>query len=114
MAKYGFEGSFFGQDGSAYMSTGAKGSMGITAEQTAGGVIGTPVVSVPGASSQLAESMPTVPVMAGDTSAMSSDAPVPAQGDPMTGLGLDFIASTGAGQGSVHAPHPNSAARRPA
>ena len=39
---------------------------------------------------------------------MSSDAPVPSTGDPMTGLGLDFIAATGAGQGSVHTSHPGA------
>jgi hypothetical protein len=56
--------------------------------------------------------MPRLSVTAGDTSAMSSDAPVPPGGDPLTGLGLDFIASTGAGQGTVVTPHHPGAARR--
>jgi hypothetical protein len=96
----------------AIAQTGAPGSPGITAAETAGPEVGRPVVSVPGASSQVPESMPRLSVTAGDTSAMSSDAPVPPGGDPLTGLGLDFIASTGAGQGTVVTPHHPGAARR--
>ena len=93
-------------------STGAPGMAGITAEMDAGGVVGTPIVSAPFASSQVPENMPRLPVTAGDTCSMSSDAPVPSGGgDPMTGLGLGFIAATGAGQGSGHTVHPNSTAR---
>jgi hypothetical protein len=55
--------------------------------------------------------MPTVPVLAGDTSGMSSDAPVPATGDPLTGLGLDSIADTGAGHSHAHAQNPNAGQR---
>ena len=101
-----------GVDPGPFYSTGAPGSPGITAQETAGPVVGRPVVSVPFASSQVPENMPTVAVTSGDTSAMSSDAPVPSTGDPMTGLKLDFIASTGAG--ACHAgqvEHPNSNAR---
>ena len=92
--------------------TGAPGSSGITAEMDAGPVVGRPVVSALFMSSQVPENMPTTTVSAGDTCSMSSDAPVPSGGDPMTGLKLDFIASTGAGQGHVvGAGNPNSQSR---
>jgi hypothetical protein len=82
--------------------SGAPGSEGISAAETAGPELGRPVVSNPYGSSQVAANMPTVQVLAGDTCSLSSDAPVPSSGgDPLTGLGLDAIASTGAGQGSV-------------
>ena len=109
MARYGFEGSFFGQDGSNYTSTGAPGSPVAAPESTQGPVVGSPAVLGPYQSAQLP--VTRVDVTAGDTSAMSSDGPVPSTGDPLTGLGLDFIASTGAGQGSTTARHPNSTAR---
>jgi hypothetical protein len=89
----------------AIADSGAPGTPGITAAQFAGGVVGTPVVSVPYASSQLAESRPTVGVMAGDTCSLSSDAPVPPGGDPLTGLSLAQVAETGAGSGTVITPH---------
>lgn len=89
--------------------TGAPGSQVAGPESSAGPVIGEPVVSAPFDSSQVAASMPRVPVMAGDTCSMPSDAPVPASGDPMTGLSQAFVTQTGAGQGSAgqHA-HPNA------
>lgn len=104
-----YEVSQFGLDASAYTSSGAPGSPGVTAGMTAGPVVGTPVVSVPGASSQLSESVPRLPVTSGDTSGMSSDAPVPAGGDPLTGLSLGQVTLTGAGSGSVGGPgNPNA------
>src|SRR6516164_9751959 len=99
--------------GGAIANTGAPGSPGITASETAGPDVGRPVVSVPGASSQLPESMPRLSVTAGDTSAMSSDAPVPPSGDPLTGIPLSDIASMGPHPDHTltgHA-HPNSTAR---
>jgi hypothetical protein len=54
-----------------------------------------------------------VPVTQGDTSAMSSDSPVPVGGDPMTGLSPDVLLHTGSGTGHVGGPpHPNAAAGR--
>jgi hypothetical protein len=53
------------------------------------------VVSVPGASSQVPESMPRVSVASGDTCSMSSDGPIPPSGDPLTGIPLADIASEG-------------------
>ena len=93
--------------------TGAAGSSTPDPESTAGPVIGNPVVSVPYASSQVPANMPQQAVTSGDTSGMSSDSPVPASGDPLTGVSLADVTQTGAGQGSGHAPHPNSTARRP-
>ena len=69
--------------------------------------------------------IPRLDVLSGDTCAMSSDAPVPAGGDPMTGLSLAQVTQTGAGQGSPRDLSPTSvsvppltvqaeAARRPA
>jgi hypothetical protein len=93
----------------AIAHTGAPGTPGITAAESAGPVVGTPVVSDGWASAQVPANLPTVEVLAGDSSGMSSDAPVPAGGDPLTGLGLDAIASTGAGSGSVQgAGNPNA------
>jgi hypothetical protein len=100
---------FAAQPGS---STGAPGSAVPGPEVSAGPVVGTPEISVPGASSQLAANRPTTDVMAGDTCAMSADSPVPASGDPLTGLSLAMVTETGAGQGSGHQPHPNSMSRR--
>ena len=78
--QYGAGASLFGQDASAYASTGAPGTAGITAEMDAGPVVGLPVVSMPFTSSQVPENMPTVAVTSGDTCAMASDAPVPIDG----------------------------------
>lgn len=90
--------------------TGAGGTPVPGPEVSAGPVVGNPVVSTPYASSQAAENLPRVTVTSGDTCAMSSDAPVPADGDPLTGLGLSFVADTGAGHGSVSSVHhPNAA-----
>jgi hypothetical protein len=93
----------------AIAQTGAPGSPGITAAETAGAEVGRPTVSVPGASSQLPESMPRVSVTAGDTSAMSSDAPVPPGGDPLTGIPLSDIASMGP-YPAWHDPYPHPGA----
>jgi hypothetical protein len=77
----------------------APGSAGGGPETSAGPEVGRPVVSVPGASSQVPASMPVVTVTAGDTSGMSTDRPVnPSafQGD--AGPQMD----TGAGQGNAN------------
>lgn len=95
----------------AIAQTGAPGSQGVTAAESAGPVIGSPVVSVPFASSQLPGSRPTLDVVSGDTCSSSADAPVPASGDPMTGLSLAQVTQTGSGLGSGHAVHPDSTAR---
>jgi hypothetical protein len=112
--QYSNPGPIFG-DASGYADSNAPGSPGVQ-DQAAGvgggPVIATPVVSIPGASSQLAENMPHLPVTTGDTAGMTSDAPVPPGGDPLTGLGLDSIANTGAGSGTVITPHhPNAGSR---
>jgi hypothetical protein len=60
-------------DTSSWYFTGLGGSEGISAAATHGGLVGSPVVSVPFASSQVPESKPTLPVTAGDSSGMSDD-----------------------------------------
>src|SRR5689334_10441525 len=96
-------------------STGAPGSVPAVVDAPAGvgggGVIASPVVSVPGASSQVAANMPAVPVTQGDTSGMSSDVPV----YPVPGVqGIDGYLDTGSGEGTsiTEGHHPNSMARR--
>ena len=90
-------------------STGAPGSSSLGDPGPHGPVVGSPQVSVPGASSQLPQNMPVVDVTAGDTAASSWDSPVPPI-DPMTGLQADSLLSTGSGSGHVGGPpHPNSA-----
>jgi hypothetical protein len=89
----------------------APGSDGITNSAPGVGgssVIASPVVSVPFASSQLAESMPVVPVTAGDTSAMTDDMPAHASGIDGTSDAAPYM-DTGAGSGHVvTSPHPNA------
>jgi hypothetical protein len=95
--------------------TGAGGSPGVVdnpAGVGGGPVIANPVVSIPGASSQVPANMPTVPVVAGDSSGMSSDSPVNGgalQPGPLTGP--DSYLDTGSGSGSPQVAHPNSQAR---
>jgi hypothetical protein len=95
----------------AIAQTGAPGSPGVQASQTFGPVIGNPVISLPGFSSQLPEGRPTLPVAAGDTCSSSADAPVPGM-DPLTGLSLADVTQTGAGQGTVVTPHHPGAGSR--
>jgi len=113
-AQYGA--SQFGLDTSAYASTGAAGSpsAGDSPPGAGGGpVIASPVVSVPYASSQIPASMPRIPVVAGDTTASSTDTVIPPRGDPMTGLSEAQVTTTGAGLGTAeHMPHPNSMSGR--
>jgi len=90
------------------VGTGAPGSVGDTASETAGGLVASPVVSIPGFSSQLAEGRPTLDVMAGDTSAMSSDMPVGDHFASLTGVDQGAMLSTGAGAGQTTTRHPNS------
>jgi hypothetical protein len=82
-------------------------------------------LSSPFASVQVPGNAPRLDVLSGDTCAMSSDAPVPAGGDPLTGLSLADVTQTGAGHGSPRDLSPTSvsvpslamqaeAARRPA
>jgi hypothetical protein len=96
--------------------TGAPGTPGVhdsPAGAGGGAVIASPVVSNPYGSSQVAVNMPSVLVTQGDTAGMASDSPVPPPGDPLTGLGLDSIASTGAGLGSAgQHRHPNAGGGR--
>lgn len=99
----------FGMSG-AVAQTGAPGTAVPGPETSAGPVVGTPAVVAPYASSQAP--IPRVEVTSGDTCSMSADAPVPAGGDPLTGLSLADVTQTGAGQGSGHMPHPNSMARQ--
>jgi hypothetical protein len=99
----------FGLNTAAYASTGAPGTPGVSASETSGSVIASPVVSTPGASSQIPANAPRVQVMSGDTTGMSSDAVVPSGGDPLTGLSAGQLTTTGAGQGHVAGPHhPNA------
>jgi hypothetical protein len=57
-----------------------------------------PAVSSVWQSAQLG--VPHVDVMAGDTCSSSADGPVPSSGDPMTGLSLHQLTSTGAWHGT--------------
>jgi hypothetical protein len=96
--------------------TGAPGTAGVQPSDTAGTVIATPrILSSPYSSSQVEGNFSTVAVTSGDTSSSSADAPVPVTGDPLTGLSLADITSTGAGLGVdiTDGHHPNSMARRP-
>jgi hypothetical protein len=68
----------FGMGGIA--STGAPGGDGITAAMTAGPEVGRPVIRPLYQSAQTPGE--AVTVLAGDTCALSSDAPVPPGGDP--------------------------------
>jgi hypothetical protein len=79
--------------GGAIANTGAPGTEGISAATTAGAEVGHPTVTDPGSSSQAPQ--PTVTVLAGDTCSLSSDSPVPAGGDPLSGIPLSDIASMG-------------------
>ena len=90
------------------MGTGAPGTA-TTPDTTVGPVVGSPAVVVTYASSQAP--IAHVDVTTGDTCSLSSDAPVPVSGDPLTGLSLALVTQTGAGMGSSTAHHPNSTAR---
>lgn len=99
----------FGLDAGPLASTGAPGSPGDQAAQSQGVVIATPVVSVPFASSQVPASMPSVPVLGGDTSAMSSDQAIGDRFEVLSGADAAAMSSTGSGTGSVAGPHhPNA------
>ena len=107
--QYTDQSKFFGMDAGPLASTGAPGSAGDTAAQSQGTVIASPVVSVPFASSQVPASMPTVAVLDGDTSGMTSDQAVGDNFKVLSGADAAPMASTGAGQGSAgHIPHPNA------
>lgn len=83
--------------------TGAPGSQGDTAAESAGTQVGDPIVSNPYGSSQVPENMPRVSVLSGDTSGMSSDQAV--QASPITPGPASQYLSTGAGSGSgAHYP----------
>jgi hypothetical protein len=91
----------------AIAQTGAPGGDGITAAMSAGTEVGRPVIRGPYQSAQTPGD--AVSVLAGDTCSLSSDAPVPPSGDPLSGLSLEQVTQTGAGTGHVGGPaHPNS------
>jgi hypothetical protein len=96
--------SLFGSDLPA--GTGAMGTPTVPASVSAGPSLGTVTVTPNFGSSQVQQ--PTVVVTTGDTCAMSSEAPVPAGGDPLTGLTLGQVADTGAGHGSARDLSPNA------
>jgi hypothetical protein len=95
----------FGGPG-GYASTGAPGSAVAGPETSAGPVVGTVTVTPVYGSSQVPQ--PSAVVQAGDTCTMSTDSPVPAAGDPMSGLSLADVTQTGAGRGSLGARNPNA------
>lgn len=86
--------------------TGAPGTPTVPPSTSAGADLARVTVTNLYGSSQV--SQPTAVVTAGDTCAMSSDAPVPAGGDPMTGLSLADVADTGAGRGRSRDLSPNA------
>ena len=103
--QYTDQSKFFGGNGAAYASTGAPGTEGITAAESAGPVVGSPVISAPFGSSQVPANMAHVDVVSGDTSAFSSDRPV----NPGPLLpDWQGASVTGAGSGSPHDRHPNA------
>jgi hypothetical protein len=86
--------------------TGAPGGTGVSASDTSGPVVGTPVVSNPYGSSQVPANMPRVAVHSGDTSGMADDS---AAGVSAIAPGpQDGYLATGAGQGGSHDVHPNA------
>lgn len=89
----------FGMGGVA--STGAPGTA-TNPDTSVGAVVGSPAVVVNYASSQAP--IAHVDVLAGDTCSLSSDAPVPVSGDPMSGLTLADVCETGAGLGHAGGP----------
>jgi hypothetical protein len=100
--------------GGDYASTGLGGSPGDMPSQTEGPLVGSPVVSVPGATSQVAGMMPRLPVLAGDTSAMSSDQAVGDNFTTISGASQAALTATGSGTGHVGGPrHPNASAPGP-
>jgi hypothetical protein len=100
--------------GGDYASTGLGGSQGDMASQTEGPLVGSPVVSAPFGSSQLPVNTPRLPVLAGDTSAMSSDQAVGDNFTTISGAAQDSMTATGAGTGHVGGPrHPNASAPGP-
>ena len=104
----------FGVLGTGFANTGFPGSQGDTAGQTEGPVVGSPVVSAPFGSSQLAANMPRQDVTTGDTSAMSSDQAVGDEFTTFSGASQEALTVTGAGTGHVGGPvHPNAIAPGP-
>jgi hypothetical protein len=94
-------------------STGAPGTPTPSASVSQGPEVGRPVIRAPYQSAQTPGD--AVSVLSGDTCSSSVDGPVPPGGDPLTGLSVEQVTMTGAGQGHAsHFVHPNSAARRPA
>src|SRR2546429_664718 len=71
------------------------GSAGDLASQSAGPVVGSPVVSAPYGSSQLPANRPALAVKSGDTSSMSSDQA--AQSSPISPGPSSAYTDTGAG-----------------
>jgi hypothetical protein len=88
----------------------APGSPGDAASETYGGTVGSPPVSILYGSSQVPSFRPTLAVLDGDTSAMSSDQSVPANLPGVTPPSEgNEMATTGAGAGSAGAhKHPNA------
>jgi hypothetical protein len=78
-------------------TTGAAGSQGAMVSEHA--PLATVTVTDVYGSSQTAQ--PSALVGVGDTNAMPGDAPVPAGGDPLTGLSVADVCDTGAGHGSL-------------
>lgn len=96
-------GEQFGLRTEGWYSTNAPGSRGITASQDSPALASVPVTDNPYASGQLPR--PSVTVGVGDTSAYSSDNPVPANVLLPDAAGAG---TTGAGTGSSRDHHPNA------
>lgn len=74
------------------------GTAGITAAMSAA-TLATVRVNASGLPDGTGEGRTPVTVSVGDSCGMSSDAPVPPGGDPLTGLGQTDVCETGAGRG---------------
>jgi hypothetical protein len=102
-------GVLFGAGSGDYSSTGAPGTQGVTAAEDAAPLATVEVTPSPYWSAQLG-GLPRATVSVGDTSAYSSDNPVPVNPLLPDAAGAG---ATGAGTGHVGgAPHPNAAAGR--
>lgn len=89
---------FPGIDSGAQGRYRSPGSPGDSPSESAGPVVGSPVISAPYGSSQLPANRPTLAVTSGDTSGMSSDQA--AQASPITPGPASAFTDTGAGAGN--------------
>lgn len=96
---------FPGTDPAPFYVTGASGDPTALPDETAPVLMAGVRISTPYQSSQIPAT--EVVVSVADTAAQSAG-PIPPSGDPMTGLSVAALTSTGAGQGRWRPHNPNS------